>query len=107
MGEAGVVEAEEVEERGVEVVDVDFVGHGVEAEFVATAEGEAGFDAAAGCPMRIMLIPPAAASAGRSTETLVAHPIEQQAYQPRPAPQAPSRKASAERLHAKLAFGTP
>ena len=50
VGEFGVVEAEEVKEGGVEVVDVDFVLHGVEAEFVGFAEGGTALDAAAGEP---------------------------------------------------------
>src|SRR5688500_5637099 len=49
-GEFGVVEAEEVEEGGVQVVDVDLVLGGVEAELVGLAEGEPRFDAAAGQP---------------------------------------------------------
>ena len=48
VGEFFVVEAEEVEDGGVEVVDVDFVFDGVEAEFVGFSVGEAAFDAASG-----------------------------------------------------------
>jgi len=39
-GELGVVEAEQVEQGGVQVVDVDLVLGGVEAELVGLAEGE-------------------------------------------------------------------
>ena len=49
-GEFGVVEAEEVEDGGVEVVDVDFVFDGVKAELVGLAVSDATFDAAAGEP---------------------------------------------------------
>src|SRR5258708_40371130 len=49
-GELGVNEAEQVQKRGMQVVDVDAVGGGVEAEFVAFAESESGLDAAAGHP---------------------------------------------------------
>ena len=47
-GEAGVVDAEEVEDRGVEIVDVDGVGGDVVGEVVGLAEGEAGFYSRAG-----------------------------------------------------------
>ena len=40
VGEPGVVEAEEVEDRGVEVVDVDLVLDAGEAEVVGLAEGD-------------------------------------------------------------------
>ena len=43
VGEFLVIEAEEVEERGVEVVDVDFVFDDAEAEFVGRAEDGAAF----------------------------------------------------------------
>lgn len=46
VGEAFVIEAEEVEDGGLEVVDVDFVLGDVEAEVVGFAVG-AGFGAAA------------------------------------------------------------
>lgn len=48
VGEAAVVEAEEVEESGLEVVDVDRVGGGCPADLVGFAVGGAGFAAAAG-----------------------------------------------------------
>ena len=47
VGEAFVIEAEEVEDGGLEVVDVDLVFGDVEAEVVGSAVG-AGFGAAAG-----------------------------------------------------------
>ena len=47
VGELGVVEAEEMKDGGVEVVDVDLVLHGIEAELVGFAEFHTGFDAAA------------------------------------------------------------
>ncbi len=50
-----VVQAEEVENRGLEVVDVDAVLDGGEAELVGLAEGEAGFHAAAGEPHGISI----------------------------------------------------
>jgi hypothetical protein len=39
VGEAGVVQAEEVKDGGVQVVEVDLVGDGVMAEVVGGAEG--------------------------------------------------------------------
>ena len=50
VGEAFVIEAEEVEDGGVEVVDVDGVHGGAEAEFVGGSVGGAAFGAAAGEP---------------------------------------------------------
>ncbi len=50
VGEAGVVEAEEVEDRGVQVVDVHAVLLGAEADGVGGAEEGAALDAAAGEP---------------------------------------------------------
>ena len=47
-GEFLVIEAEEVEDGGLEIVDVDFIFHNGEAEFVGLAVAEAAFDAAAG-----------------------------------------------------------
>ena len=44
----GVVEAELIEDGGVEVVDADFVFDGFEAEIVGGSVGDAAFDAAAG-----------------------------------------------------------
>ena len=52
VGQLGVVEAEQVQDRGVEVVDVDFVRRGVEAELVRLAERGAGLHAAAAQPHR-------------------------------------------------------
>ena len=49
-GEAFVVDAHQVHDGGLEVVDVDLVLHGVEAEFIALAMRDAGFDAATGHP---------------------------------------------------------
>jgi len=37
----GVIEAQQVKDGGVELVDVDFVLHGVEADVVTFGEGEA------------------------------------------------------------------
>jgi hypothetical protein len=50
VGEAFVVEAEEVEHAGVEVVDVDFVFDSLVAIVVGGAVAVAGFDSAAGRP---------------------------------------------------------
>ena len=47
-GQAGVVDAEEVEHRGMQVVDVDGVGGDVVGEVVGLAEGEAALDAGTG-----------------------------------------------------------
>ena len=50
VGEAFVVDAEEVQDGGLEVVDVDGMIDGVEAEVVGSAESEAGLDSAASYP---------------------------------------------------------
>jgi hypothetical protein len=47
-----VVEAEEVEDRGVEIVDVNSVLGRVEAEVVGLAQGDPGLDPATGQPHR-------------------------------------------------------
>src|SRR5207245_1343823 len=47
-GEFGVLQAEEVKDGGVQIVDVDFVFDRVETEFVGFAVNDARFDAAAG-----------------------------------------------------------
>ena len=46
-GEAFVIEAHEVEDGGVEVVDVDAVGGDADPVVVGLAVGDAGFDACA------------------------------------------------------------
>ena len=50
VGEAGVVEAHLVQDGGVQVVDVDAVFDGDEAEVVGGAVGQAAAEAAAGEP---------------------------------------------------------
>ena len=50
IGQLLVIEAEEVEDGGLEVVDVDAVFDDVEADFIAFAVADAGFDAPAGHP---------------------------------------------------------
>ncbi len=50
VGEASVVDAHEMEQGGVQVVDVDFIVDRVPTEFVGGAVSMAGFDAAAGEP---------------------------------------------------------
>ncbi len=47
VGQPFVIEAEALEDRGLEVIHVDRVLHDVVAEVVGGAEGETGFDAAA------------------------------------------------------------
>src|SRR6266849_6470617 len=48
----GVVEAKQVKNRRVQIVDVHFILHRIEAEFVALAVSDAGLDAAARQPHR-------------------------------------------------------
>ena len=48
VSEFSVIEAELIQDGRVEVVDVDFVFDGLEAEVVRGAVGDAAFDAAAG-----------------------------------------------------------
>jgi hypothetical protein len=49
-GEFFVIAAELMQDRGVQIMQVDFAGDGAEAEVVGLAEGEARFDAATGVP---------------------------------------------------------
>ena len=50
VGEAFVVEAQQVEHGGVEVVDVDNILHGAKAEFIGGTVGVAASSAATGKP---------------------------------------------------------
>ncbi len=61
-----VVEAEQLENRCMEIVDVDFVLDGRETEFVGGAMDHAAFDAAASQPHRktVMVVIPAVNLAG-------------------------------------------
>src|SRR5437870_8975373 len=52
ISEFGVVKAEEVQQRGVQVVDVDTIFGHVESELVGLAQSGPGLDAAAGQPHR-------------------------------------------------------
>src|SRR5262245_62514976 len=52
VGQSGMVESQEVEDGGVQVVDMDRVLDRVEAQVVGTAERRARLDAAAGQPDR-------------------------------------------------------
>ena len=49
-GEFFVIEAELMQDRGVQIMQMHFAGDGAEAEVVGFAEGEARFDAATGEP---------------------------------------------------------
>ncbi len=51
-GQPGVVDAQAVQDRGVQVVDVDGISDDVVAEVVGGAVGDPGLDAAAGQPDR-------------------------------------------------------
>ena len=48
VGQALVIDAEKVQNGGLEVVDVNRIDDGIEAEVVGGAVGDAGLDAAAG-----------------------------------------------------------
>lgn len=50
VGESGVVESQQVEQRGVQVVDVDRVGDNVETEIIGLTMGMPGPQSAAGQP---------------------------------------------------------
>ena len=50
VGETFVVDAEQMQNRGVKVVHVDFVSHGHVTEFIRGPESEPGLGAAAGEP---------------------------------------------------------
>jgi hypothetical protein len=49
-GESFVIDAERVENRRVQVVDIDRVFHGVKSEFVGAPKGNALFNSAPGHP---------------------------------------------------------
>ena len=72
--EAHRVEAQQVQDGGVQVVDVNPVARDVEAELVALAERDAGLDAAAGQPhcecvrMMVAAVVAAALHHGRAAE---------------------------------------
>ena len=51
-GKSFVIEAQQVQDRGLQIVDVDFVFHDAEAQFVGLAVMQAGLHAAAGHPHR-------------------------------------------------------
>ena len=76
VGQLGVVEAEQVQDRGVQVVDVDLVGGCVEAELVGLAERGAGLHSAAGQPhaetIRVMVAAVVASLDHRSAAELAA-----------------------------------
>ena len=50
MRQLGVIEAEEMQDRGMQIVDVNFAFGGEETEIVCRAVANAGFDAAPGHP---------------------------------------------------------
>ena len=50
VGQLGVVQANQVQDRGVQVVDAHAVGHGLEADVVGRAVGHAAADACPGHP---------------------------------------------------------
>src|SRR4051812_13890018 len=52
VGQLGVIEAEQVEDRGVKVVDMHPVLDDAEAEIIGLPVGDPGLDAAAGHPHR-------------------------------------------------------
>ena len=49
-GELFMVDTEKVKDRSLEVVDVDFVFHGIEADVITRSVGDAGLNPAAGHP---------------------------------------------------------
>lgn len=51
IGELPVIHSEQVQERGVEIVDVDFVLDGIEAKFIGATIDRARLDAATGHQM--------------------------------------------------------
>src|SRR6516165_4481629 len=67
-----VVDAEEVEQRGLEVMHVDRVGRDADREVVGGAVGDPGADAAAGEPdgegIRVVVAPPLPAVLDRALE---------------------------------------
>jgi hypothetical protein len=50
VSQFGVIEAKQFEQGGVEIMDMDLIGGGVEPEFVRFAQGDARFDTATGHP---------------------------------------------------------
>ena len=72
VGQAFVIQAQQVQDRGVQVVDVDWVFNGVPAEFVGGAVSHASSDAAASQPHReserMMIATVLSLGSGRATE---------------------------------------
>src|ERR1035437_8818500 len=52
VGELGVIKPEQMEQGGMQVVDVDLVLGDMEAEFIGFTQGHGGVEAAAGPPPR-------------------------------------------------------
>ena len=78
VGQPLVVDAEQVQHRGVQVVDVDDVLDGVVAELVGRAVGDAALDAAAGQPDREALdVVVAAVALGHRRAAELAAPDDQ------------------------------
>src|SRR5688500_1979912 len=74
-GQPLVVEAQQVQDRGVQIVDVYLVLHGSEAEVVGSAVGHAAFHAAASQPhgeTPVVVVAAGSAFRGRSAAELAA-----------------------------------
>jgi hypothetical protein len=50
VGQALVIDAKKMKERGLEIVDVDGIFHGVESEVIGCAVGDTGLDSTSGHP---------------------------------------------------------
>src|SRR5947208_1714651 len=84
IGQTGVIKAEQMEKRRVQVVDVDAVGRGVEAEFVGLAQSEARLDAAASQPHRKaigMMVAAIVAALDHRRASELAAPNDERAFQ--------------------------
>jgi hypothetical protein len=75
-GQFGVVKAEQLQNRGVQIVDVNGIIHGAQSEFIRCADRFAAFNAAArelcGEAVRIV-IPPDMAASGNGAITFLLH----------------------------------
>jgi hypothetical protein len=61
VGEAFVIESEQVEDSGVQVIDTDFIDGGFMSEFIGGSVVDSAFDAGAGHPVgegvRVVIAP--------------------------------------------------
>jgi hypothetical protein len=83
VGQPPVIQAKQMQDRGVEIVDMNFVFDGGEAKLVGSAVDRSAFDAAAGKPHReaIRIVITSVAVLGRRRATELAAPNHERFFQ--------------------------